>query len=260
MAATLFPVVHVTVADDPWTLIPQWATLVLLAVAALIAFLQTRESRRLREEQIRPYVVVDLDISRAPIIYVAIENLGQTMATEVSFEVSPPLANLRGPKPTETNVPPLSKTWPTMPPRKRVEGLLNSAFELYSNPDYPMTYHVTANYRAPALGGREFSDNYILDLNSYRDLRFIPQSTVSDIVKSLNDVNRTLKSWTTHGGIGVITESRAAHERKLEAWATGAKERLDRQAQSLSEEQPAQQEHPPEEDQAPGEAGRTPLT
>jgi hypothetical protein len=54
--------------------------LVVLVAAALFARAQVREARELRAEQARPFVVVDFELDRRPLINLVVANLGKTMA------------------------------------------------------------------------------------------------------------------------------------------------------------------------------------
>jgi hypothetical protein len=65
--------------------------LVVLVAAALYARAQVREARELREDQARPFVVVDFEVSGPPEIRLAITNIGKTMARDVRVSFAPPL-------------------------------------------------------------------------------------------------------------------------------------------------------------------------
>lgn len=69
--------------EPPWADIAQTAILggqlFVLAVAAVVAWRQVREARRLREQQIRPFVVVDFEVDRS-LFFLAISNVGTTLA------------------------------------------------------------------------------------------------------------------------------------------------------------------------------------
>jgi hypothetical protein len=55
---------------------------------------QVREARRLREQQSRPFVVIDFDIERGVVeTYLEVANLGNSLARDVTFEITPPLAS-----------------------------------------------------------------------------------------------------------------------------------------------------------------------
>ena len=67
------------------------AQLVVVGWAALYARGQVREARTLREEQARPFVMVDLERWDQPFVNLVVANLGKTMARNVRISFDPPL-------------------------------------------------------------------------------------------------------------------------------------------------------------------------
>jgi hypothetical protein len=67
------------------------AQLLVLVAAAIVARHQVLEARRLREQQSRPFVIIDFDIERGVEVYLQVANLGNSLAREVTFEITPPL-------------------------------------------------------------------------------------------------------------------------------------------------------------------------
>jgi hypothetical protein len=63
-------------------------TLVVLVVAAVAAFRQVREAVRTREEESRPYVVVDFETKKG-MFFLVVTNIGRTMARDVRFSFNP---------------------------------------------------------------------------------------------------------------------------------------------------------------------------
>ena len=66
--------------------------LLILVVAAVFAFWQVKEARRLREEQTRPFVVVDFEpIEIHGFFDLVVKNTGPTMARDVTIDFDPPI-------------------------------------------------------------------------------------------------------------------------------------------------------------------------
>src|SRR5687767_13370 len=81
---------------SPWEFTSSdWAglTFLVLLAAALVAWRQVNEARRLREDQARPFVVIDFDAWGGTITELKIANLGTTLARNVRFEFTPPLSS-----------------------------------------------------------------------------------------------------------------------------------------------------------------------
>lgn len=104
-------------------------TLLVLAAAAVFAWWQLREARRLREAQYRPFVVVDFSIFHR-FIELTIKNIGGTLARNVRFTFDPPLETALDKQP---NIPPLADTYmfregiPSLPPGKALVMVFDNA-------------------------------------------------------------------------------------------------------------------------------------
>lgn len=69
------------------------AQLIVLVGAAGVAWYQAREARRLRLEQHRPFVVIDVDFVGTAELFLYVKNLGTSLARSVKFEIDPPLSS-----------------------------------------------------------------------------------------------------------------------------------------------------------------------
>lgn len=73
-----------------------WATVAVYVVLGIFAWIQVLQARRLREEQARPFVIVDFEPGF--LVYLTVENIGRTMARDVSIRFDKPLeSTLSGP-------------------------------------------------------------------------------------------------------------------------------------------------------------------
>jgi hypothetical protein len=92
-----------------------WATVAVYVVLGIFAWIQVLQARRLREEQARPFVIVDFDPGF--LVYLTVENIGRTMARDVSIHFDKALeSTLSGPREIDES-PLLRKPIPTLPPR-----------------------------------------------------------------------------------------------------------------------------------------------
>jgi hypothetical protein len=78
---------------DEWSAIAATGTLVVAVIAAVFAFVQVRQARRVREEQAAPYVIVQFESSEAAphLRDVVVRNIGTTPAFDITISVSPDL-------------------------------------------------------------------------------------------------------------------------------------------------------------------------
>jgi hypothetical protein len=162
----------------------------ILIVAAWIAFRQVSEARRLREAQAQPFVVVDFEVEeRQQKIYVAISNLGTTMARDVRLTFEPELTSSFDSDPGV--VPPrelklFSDGVPSLPPGKRIRALL----DIFTERDvsaYPDLYRVHITFHSPVLG-RDFDDDTVLDLGLYRNVLHSNRRDVHDVHERLKEL------------------------------------------------------------------------
>ena len=103
-----------------WTAVAAWAawaTVGIYIVLGLFAWRQVGEARKLREEQARPFVIVDFEPGF--LVYLTVENLGRTMAREVSICFDKPLeSSLSGRRELDES-PLFREPIPALPPARR---------------------------------------------------------------------------------------------------------------------------------------------
>src|SRR5215218_5772519 len=74
-----------------------WATVAVYVVLGIFAWIQVLQARRLREEQARPFVIVDFEPGF--LVYLTVEDIGRTMARDVIIRFDKPLeSTLTGPR------------------------------------------------------------------------------------------------------------------------------------------------------------------
>jgi hypothetical protein len=83
------------------------ASAVILLIAAWAALRQLGEARRLREAQFRPFVIVDLEVTKPPLIYLTITNRGPVQAKNVRISFAPPISSSLDDKGTPFGQPPI---------------------------------------------------------------------------------------------------------------------------------------------------------
>jgi hypothetical protein len=132
-----------------WTAVAAWAacaTLAIYIVLGLFAWRQVSEARKLREEQARPFVIVDFEPGF--LVYLTVENLGRTMAREISIRFDKPLeSSLSGARELDES-PLFREPIPTLPPGKKIRVLFDQ-FSGRMDAGLPLTYDVELRYRGP---------------------------------------------------------------------------------------------------------------
>lgn len=145
-------------------------TLLVLCVAAVIAWRQVGEARRFREAQFRPFVILDFSYHEM-FAQLTIKNIGTTLARDVTFEVDPHWKTALDDDPSYPYV--LANSYifregiPTLPPWKEITMVFDREPER-SKAGLPDRFEVTVRYRGDPLG-REYEELIVLDLGIYRD-------------------------------------------------------------------------------------------
>lgn len=217
-------------------------TLLVLVVAAIIAWRQVREAQSLREDQARPFVLIDFE-PVSTIVEITITNIGKTLARDVHFKFDRSLesthdrpGDVRGPV-KDLNV--FKTGIPSLAPGKEIRVFFDQ-FPSRVEAKLPMTYEVEVTYRNPA--GKDFREQMVLDLMMYYGTGGITRHGLHDLHKQLKEIADNMKRWTDFAGLKVLTY-KDMKERQKE-WDV----RLEEQER---EEQPPPQ--PADEDQPPSE-------
>ncbi len=197
-----------------------WVTAALLLGSLIFAGVQIRQARRLREEQSRPFVVVDFDASRLPVIDLTIQNVGATMARNVRIEFDPPIERAieKGERVGRlANSALITDGLPTLPPGKEIRTFFDMSFERVSS-ELPTKYRVRTTYE-DFRGRRLQPDEYVLDLGMYKDLEFIVRKGSHEAAKALEEIHKEMKRWTKGlNGLHVYTSDARSSDRRSHRW------------------------------------------
>jgi hypothetical protein len=198
--------------------------LIVLVVAALYARAQVREARELRKDEARPYVMVDFEPDRSPLVNLVVANLGRTMARNVRIEVDPPFDSSvyrSGPVPL-AKFKLFSEGIPSLAPGKRIVLLFDQMLDR-EKLQLPDSYRVRLSYEWD--GGEPLSEELRLDLDLYRPLRRVQLGTVHDLSETLNKIRQQLEKWSAGTGGGLLVLSPEDRRRRNEAILAELKQR-----------------------------------
>ncbi|SRR6266536_1286654 len=163
-----------------------WATVGIYVVLGLFAWRQVHEARKLREEQARPFVIVDFEPDF--LVYLTVENLGRTMARDVSIQFGKPLETT-----LELDETPLFREpIPTLPPGKKIRVLFDQ-FPARLEAGLPLTYDVDVSYKGPT-GKKPWKDTYRLDLGMYVGSA-LPPKGIPELVTEVENIRKEIKKW-----------------------------------------------------------------
>jgi hypothetical protein len=167
-----------------------WATVLIYIMIGLFAWRQVYEARKLREEQARPFVVVDFEPDF--LVYLTVENLGRTMARDVSIQFDKPLETTFE-RPREIDETPLFREpIPTLPPGKKIRVLFDQ-FPARLEAGLALTFDVDVSYKGPT-GKKRWKDSYRLDLGMYVGSA-LPPKGISELVTEVENIRKEIKKW-----------------------------------------------------------------
>ena len=217
-------------SPDEWTALGTMITAVVAVAAAVFAYSQVRELRLTRREQTRPFVVVDVQPSRvwANALNLVIENVGATVARNVTFEFQPPLKSTQDGSGYDIGDSVLVREGiPMLPPGRRIETLLDISHERLRS-DLPLRYDVRVQLH-DFRGKPQKPQSYVLDLGYLYGLTGLSEYGVHHIAKSLREIEKRVKKWSDiHGRLRVWVrdEDRHSAEERGEEALTGRRPSL----------------------------------
>jgi hypothetical protein len=180
--------------------------------AAIFAGWQVWEIRRTREEQARPFVIVDIQPSPAwrNALNLVVENVGNTVAHEVAIRFDPALQSTRDDRYPLSGSVLLREGIPTLPPGRRIEALFDFSHERVKT-DLPMRYDVTVDLR-DARRRRQRPQRYVIDLAHLYGLQRMDEYGIHHAAKALREIERSVKKWSdVHGRLKVWIRDEDRH-------------------------------------------------
>lgn len=181
--------------------------------AALFARGQVIELRKAREEEARPFVVVDIQPSSVwnQALNLVIENVGKTVAKDVRFDFDPGLESAVDSVDLSESVL-VKRGIPMLPPGRRLQAFFDTSVKRKDS-GLPMTYEVTVRL-CDAHGREQEPQHYILDLTHLYGLSQLTEYGIHDAAKALREIQKSVKRWSDiHGRLKVWVRD---EDRKLE--------------------------------------------
>ncbi len=134
-------------AED-WTAIGTGVTAAVAVLAAGFAALQVREVRRTREDQTRPFVIVDIQPGPAwsNLLDLVVENIGSTAARDVQISFDPPLRQSKDDGYPIAESALIREGIRMLPPGRRIRVFFDASHHRIKT-DLPMRYDVTFGSR-----------------------------------------------------------------------------------------------------------------
>jgi len=198
-------------SEVTWTEIAQVVLvagqLAVLVLAAIFAWRQVREARVLREEQNRPFVVVDFDCEQGYMMHLEVVNMGTSLARDVAIEIDPPLESAIDIKVGELKM--LNEGIATLAPGKRYRTFFDMGFRrAEAERAYTMNHTARVRYK-DERGKRAFDETLNLDMDQYMHMNTVTRRDIHDVHKQLEAIQKTLKGWSANIGRGMVAMTHA---------------------------------------------------
>ncbi len=198
------------VDTDIWTAVAASAQTLLIGAAAVVAYRQVREARRTREDQTRPFVIMDFDMTEPPLIYLVISNIGKTVARRVRIQTDLPLASSLD---RDDELGPIAKLRvfteeiSSLVPGRQIRLLFDS-FVQRDRATFDDSYRVTITYEGERRRSwwrdraRSYVEDSSLDLGIYWNLQYIERHTIHDVHEQVKRIAEAVRSWGAGVGSG----------------------------------------------------------
>lgn len=186
-------------SPEDWATLAQGVTTSIAVIAAIFAFFQVREARRTREDQSRPFVIVDIQPSQvwSNILNLVIENTGTTLARNVVIDFEPPL------KTTINNYDIASSLLmtngiPSLPPGRKLSALFDLSHDRLKA-GLPLRFQARVSLD-DARGRPQETLEYVIDLEFLYGLEQITEYGMHHVAEALREIENRVSEWSGRAG------------------------------------------------------------
>ena len=188
-------------------------------VAVLVAFKQIQSARQLHGDQVRPYIIVDIEPNPASWMLhdLIIRNIGQTAAVDCRIQLDPkPKRASDTEKDTLGDAKVLNEPIAMLAPGREIRLFFDSMIERMRT-NLPMLYAATVSYQSHATG-EQWTETYTLDVATLKGTENIDIYSIHHAAKALREIQKDLrKSNLIKGTVEAVTENRTDRIERLKA-------------------------------------------
>lgn len=189
-------------AAGEWAAFGSVSALFVYVILGITAIVQLRESRRLRELQTRPYVIVDFEF-KGWWTHLVVKNIGATPAANVSITFDKKLQ-----VPGKSNQPEDFEIFngpiPMIAPGRVIKVRFGAGPDFFKDEaaDIPLNYRAQAVY-TDLSGKKKYQDPpLVLDLLPYKHT-VVGSDHFSELATAAKGIEKAMKGWTHQGGLTV---------------------------------------------------------
>jgi hypothetical protein len=184
-------------------------------VALVIGWWQLVAAQKVRKEQARPYIVVDIlpGLASVKLLDLVVTNIGKSPAFDltITFDPTPERAGEVG-QFTLKDARILKEPTPMFAPGREFRMYFDHSVDRYQS-DLPMSFKVATKYRDS--DNEWYTETATIDFDIHRNSAYIEVYGVHDGVKTLKDIAKTLKrSAIAKGPVDVVHETRSERQQR----------------------------------------------
>jgi hypothetical protein len=196
-----------------WAAIGSVGAAIVYLVLGGIALSQLSEARKARQDQIRPYVIVDFTF-RQWLIYISIRNVGKSPAYNVRVTFDKPLESTIESRANINDFAAIAKPIPMLAPGRDIRVFFDSSFaRLADDSSLPLAYTASVAY-TNGKGKVQKDPPCHLDLAAYNETA-VEFDYLEKLAKETEEIRKELHKWTDGiSGVKVNASDRVRLERK----------------------------------------------
>ncbi|GAA2074485.1 hypothetical protein IDH50_11110 [Aeromicrobium tamlense] len=193
-----------------WAAFGGVGALIVYIVLGVIAIRQLRESRRLRELEYRPYVIVDFYFKGLS-VFLEVRNTGRNPARDVTVSFDKELVPPNDRRSANFSI--FDQPIPMMAPGRSIRLPLGSGPAFFDEDQTaPLSYEVHVTYED--MAGKVHRDPpLLLDLSPYKHT-VPPRDDAADLVSVVRQIRDLQKKWTSSSGLKVLSTDQLRAERR----------------------------------------------
>lgn len=203
-----------------WSAFSSVGALVVAVIVGGFVAIQVLQAKRLREEQARPYVILDFEF-KGWFVHLVVKNIGATPARDVKIEFDKPLEvpdRTRRPNDFEIFRAPI----PMIAPGRVIRVRFGAGPDFFKDDvDVPLNYQATVTY-SDLHGKKRFDDPpLVLDLLPYKNT-VVGADRLAEVAQATKGIERILKRWGGNSDtlkVGAVNQTRSLRKQaRVDYW------------------------------------------
>lgn len=185
--------------------------------AGLLVWLQVRHGRQVRDDQTRPYVIVDFEF-QSMVVMLTVKNIGSSPARDVTVSFDRPIRRPKDDAAALEELAVFERGIPMLAPGRSISIWFGDGPKIFDEANkLPLRYEATAKYSSMD-GKRTYIDPpCILDLLAFK-YTLVDNDDIHDIARQLKEIRSIMKSWTSEQRLKINSVTQAEVDERRRRW------------------------------------------